>query len=71
MTWNGPWKLGQKDRRYAGFVAHIFDVLAHHDWAIGMSANALGISTGKLIASSLVTLMLGALLITRGPSLNW
>ena len=49
MTWNGPWKLGQKDRRYAGFVAHIFDVLAHHDWAIGMSANALGISTGKLI----------------------
>ncbi len=47
--WNGSWKLGQKDRRYAGFIAHILDVLAHHEWAVGLAAETLGISTGKLV----------------------
>ena len=47
--WSGSWKLGRKDRRYAGFIAHIFDVMAHYQWAVGLSANALGISTGKLV----------------------
>lgn len=47
--WEGSWKLGKKDRRYAGFAAHILDVLAHHDWAVGMAADALGTSTGRLI----------------------
>jgi len=48
-VWQGFWKLGQKDRRYAGFIAHILDVMAHQDWAVGHSAKALGISTGKLV----------------------
>lgn len=48
-VWDGPWKLGLKDRRYAGFIALILDVLAHNDWAVGSSAKALGISTGKLV----------------------
>lgn len=43
------WKLGKKDRRYARFIAHVLDVLACHDWAVGPAARALGISTGKLI----------------------
>ncbi len=47
--WEGPWKLGRKDRRYAGFIAHVLDVLAHNDWAVGHAGKALGISTGKLI----------------------
>ncbi len=47
--WGGSWKLGKKDRRYAGFIAHVFDVLAHNDWAVGEAAKALGISTGKLV----------------------
>ena len=47
--WKGPWKLGLKDRRYAGFIAHLLDVMAHHDWAVGRAAEALGTSTGKLI----------------------
>ncbi len=45
----GSWKLGKKDRRYAGFIARILDVLAHHDWAVGLAAETLGISTGKLV----------------------
>ncbi len=47
--WQGSWKLGRKDRRYAGFIAHLLDVLAHHEWAVGLAAEALGISTGKLV----------------------
>ncbi len=47
--WQGSWKLGQKDRRYAGFIAHLLDVLAHHEWAVGLAAQTLGISTGKLV----------------------
>ncbi len=47
--WDGSWKLGKKDYRYAGFLAHLLDVLAHNDWAVGEAAKALGISTGKLI----------------------
>ncbi len=47
--WKGSWKLGRKDRRYAGFIAHILDVLAHHQWAVGLAAETLGISTGKLV----------------------
>ena len=47
--WEGSWKLGKKDRRYAGFIAHLLDVIAHHDWVVGHSAKALDISTGKLI----------------------
>lgn len=47
--WQGSWKLGKKDRRYAGFIAHILDVLSHHNWAVGLAADALGISTGKLV----------------------
>lgn len=43
------WKLGRKDRRYAGFIAQLLDVLAYHDWAVGAAAETLGISTGKLI----------------------
>ena len=49
QQWNGAWDLGRKDRRYAGFLAHILDVLAGHDWAVGLAAEGLGISTGKLI----------------------
>lgn len=49
MVWNGSWKLGRKDRRYAAFLAHLLDVMAHYNWAIGLAAKALGISTGKLI----------------------
>ena len=49
QVWDGPWKIGRKDRRYAGFLAHVLDVLDHYDWAVGLSAEALGISTGKLI----------------------
>ena len=49
MRWPGEWKLGRKDRRYAGFLAHMLDVMAHHQWAVGLSADALGISTGKLV----------------------
>ena len=48
-TWDGPWKLGRKDRRYAAFLAHVLDVLAHHDWAVGLAAEGLGTTTGKLI----------------------
>ncbi len=47
--WQGSWKLGKKDRRYVRFIAHLLDILAHHEWAVGLAANALGISTGKLI----------------------
>ena len=47
--WQGSWKLGRKDRRYAGFLAYILDVMDHHQWAVGLAAEALGISTGKLI----------------------
>ncbi len=47
--WQGSWKLGRKDRRYAGFIAHLLDVLAHHEWAVGQAAETLGISTGKLV----------------------
>ena len=47
--WQGSWKLGKKDRRYAGFIAHLLDSLAHHEWAVGLAAKALGISTGKFI----------------------
>lgn len=43
------WKLGRKDHRYAGFIAHLLDVLSHHDWAVGLAAETLGTSTGKLI----------------------
>ena len=49
QQWDGAWKLGKKDRRYAPFMAHLLDVLAHHNWAVGLSADALGTSTGKLI----------------------
>jgi hypothetical protein len=49
LPWQGSWKLGKKDRRYAGFIAHLLDVLAHHEWAVGLAADALGISTGKLV----------------------
>lgn len=49
QVWDGSWKLGRKDRRYAGFMAHVLDVLAHFDWAVGHAATGLGISTGKLI----------------------
>jgi hypothetical protein len=48
-SWSGSWKLGRKDRRYAQFLAHVLDVMAHNDWAVGQSAEALGISTGKLV----------------------
>ena len=48
-SWEGSWTLGKKDRRYAGFIAHLLDVIAHHDWVVGQSARALNISTGKLI----------------------
>ena len=48
-NWEGSWKLGRKDRRYAGFLAHVLDVMAHNDWAVGHSAEALGVSTGKLV----------------------
>ena len=47
--WDGSWKLGRKDRRYAGFLAHLLDVMAEKQWAVGLSADALGISTGKLV----------------------
>lgn len=47
--WQGSWKLGKKDRRYAAFMAHVLDVLAHYEWAVGLGADALGISTGKLV----------------------
>lgn len=47
--WQGSWKLGKKDRRYAKFIAHLLDILAHYEWAISLSANALDISTGKLV----------------------
>ena len=50
-AWDGPWKLGRKDRRYAAFLAHVLDVLASHDWAVGLAAEGLGTSTGKLIRS--------------------
>jgi len=49
--WDGAWKLGLKDRRYASFLAHVFDVLAHNDWAVGHAAEGLGVSTGKLVRS--------------------
>lgn len=48
-SWGGSWKLGRKDRRYAQFLAHVLDVMAHNDWAVGHSAEALGVSTGKLV----------------------
>lgn len=48
-VWAGSWKLGRKDRRYAEFLAHVFDVMEYNDWAVGHSAEALGISTGKLV----------------------
>jgi len=47
--WPGSWTLGRKDRRYADFLAHVLDVMNHKDWAIGQSAEALGVSTGKLV----------------------
>lgn len=47
--WQGSWALGKKDRRYTGFLAHLLDVMAHNDWAVGHAAKALGISTGKLV----------------------
>lgn len=47
--WQGSWKLGKKDRRYAGFLAHVLDVLDHNDWAVGEAARSMGTSTGKLI----------------------
>ena len=47
--WQGAWNLGKKDRRYAGFIAYILDVLAYHEWAVGLASEALGISTGKLV----------------------
>lgn len=47
--WQGSWTLGRKDRRYARFIAHVLDVLAHHNWAVGLAAEAIGISTGKLV----------------------
>ena len=49
VHWQGSWKLGKKDRRYPGFIAHMLDVLAHHEWAVGLAAETLGISTGKLV----------------------
>jgi len=49
LQWDGAWKLGKKDRRYAPFMAHILDVLSRYDWAVGLAAEALGTSTGKLI----------------------
>ena len=49
--WQGSLKLGPKDRRYAPFLAHALDVLAEHDWAVGQSAERLGVSTGKLVRS--------------------
>ena len=49
--WDGSWKLGKKDRRYAGFLAHVLDVLAHNEWAVGHAAEGLGVSTGKLVRS--------------------
>ncbi|MEP3889182.1 MAG: peptide chain release factor-like protein [Hellea sp.] len=48
-VWQGPWKLGLKDHRYAKLLAHILDVMADNDWAVGLSANVLGTSTGKLV----------------------
>ena len=47
--WSGAWKLGKKDRRYAPFMAYVLDVLSRYDWAVGLAAEALGTSTGKLI----------------------
>ncbi|PHR59275.1 MAG: peptide chain release factor-like protein [Robiginitomaculum sp.] len=47
--WQGSWTLGKKDRRYAGFIAHLLDILAHYEWAVGLAAKGLGISTGKLV----------------------
>lgn len=47
--WQGSWTLGKKDRRYARFIAHLLDVIAHHGWVVGHSASALNISTGKLV----------------------
>lgn len=47
--WGGSWSLGKKDRRYAAFLAHVLDVLAFNDWAVGRAAKGLGVSTGKLI----------------------
>lgn len=47
--WSGPWKLGLKDRRYPELLAHILDVMASNKWAVGLSAKALGTSTGKLV----------------------
>jgi len=47
--WEGSWKFGRKDRRYAAFLAHVLDVMEHNEWAVGHSAEALGISTGKLV----------------------
>ena len=49
QSWDGSWKLGRKDRRYAAFLAHVLDVMAHHDWAVGLSASGLGSTTGKLV----------------------
>lgn len=48
-VWTGSWALGRKDCRYAEFIAYVLDVLAHHDWAVGIAAAGLGVSTGKLI----------------------
>ena len=47
--WQGPWKLGLKDKRYAKLLAHILDVMADNKWAVGLSAKVLGTSTGKLV----------------------
>ena len=48
-TWQGSWKIGRKDRRYASFLAHLLDVMDNNQWAVGLSAEALGISTGRLV----------------------
>ena len=49
LPWKGSWKIGQKDRRYAGFIAHVLDVLAQYEWAVGLASKKLGVSTGRLV----------------------
>lgn len=48
-VWQGQWKLGLKDKRYAILLAHVLDVMADNQWAVGLSAKVLGTSTGKLV----------------------
>lgn len=47
--WKGPWKIGQRDRRYPLFIAVILDQLAAHDYQVGDASTALGISTNRLV----------------------